>query len=95
MTRLETLAPELAATLRQASVPEQRAASFAAGAFAVSHAHLEQPVIQVALVALRDGGGLSPDTKAELESLVARLDEQYFDLQEAAEEGRATPEFHG
>jgi hypothetical protein len=92
MTRLETLSPELTARLRLASVAEQRAASFAAAAFAVSHANLEQPVIQEALLALRDGGRLSPDTKAELESLVTRLDEQYFDLQEAAEEGRATPE---
>lgn len=90
MSRLETLSPELTAKLRRASQVEQRAASLAAGEFAVSHANVEHPVIKEALTMLRTGGVLAPEKRAEIGALAARLDEEYFDLQEAAEEGRAS-----
>jgi hypothetical protein len=38
---------------------------------------------------LRETGTLDDEEKAELDALVQQFDREYFDLQEAAEEGRA------
>ena len=92
MTRLETLAPDLADKLRRASPVKQRAASVAASEFAITHAKVEHPLVEKALEKVRAGGVLTPKDKAEIDALVARLDEEYFELQEAAEEGRASTE---
>jgi hypothetical protein len=90
MTRLETLAPDLADKLRRASPMQQRAAGVAATAFALAHAKLEHPLVEKALATLRAGGVFTPPDKAQIDALLARLDEEYFELQEAAEEGRAS-----
>jgi hypothetical protein len=90
MTRLETLSPDLAGTLQRASVAKQRAVSLAASEFAISHAKVEHPLVQRALEKVRAAGALTQQEKAELDALAAQLDEEYFALQEAAEEGRAS-----
>ncbi len=90
MKRLETLSPELVEKLRRAPPVKQRQATLAACEFALSHANVDNPLVEEALASLRASGGLSPKQKAELEALAARLDDQYLDLHEAAEDGRAT-----
>ena len=92
MTRLETLSPDLAGKLRRASAAKQRAAGLAACEFAVSHAKVEHALVEKALEKVRAAGVLTPKEKAELDALAAQLDEEYFALQEAAEEGRASTE---
>jgi hypothetical protein len=92
MTRLETLSPDLAGKLRRASAAKQRAASLAASAFAISRAKAEHPLVEKALKKVRAAGVFTPKEKAELDALAAQLDEEYFALQEAAEEGRASTE---
>lgn len=92
MNRLETLAPGLAERLRQASSDKQRAAALAACEFAIDKANLQHVGIQEACKTLRKGDSLSSSQQSEVETLVANLDNEYFDLQDAAEEGRATTE---
>ena len=92
MDRLETLAPELVQRLRQASPAKQRAAAIAASDFALEKGHLQHAVVDEARETLRTAGGMSAAQQAELEALMSKLDNEYFDLQEAAEEGRATIE---
>lgn len=92
MTRLETLSPDLAGTLQRASAAKQRAASLAASEFAIARAKVEHPLVQRALEKVRRAGVLTPEDKAELDALAGQLDEEYFALQEAAEEGRASTE---
>jgi hypothetical protein len=92
MTGLEELSPNLAGKLQRASAAKQRAASLAACEFAIAHAKIEHPLVDKALKNLRAAGILLPGEKAELDALAAQLDEDYFDLQEAAEEGRASTE---
>ena len=90
MKRLETISPNLVEKLRRAPPAKQRQATLAACEFAIAHAKVENPLVEAALASLRASRGFSPKQKAELEALATRLDEQYLDLHEAAEEGRAT-----
>jgi hypothetical protein len=92
MNRLETLIPDLADKLRIASTLKQRASSLAASEYAISHAKFEHPLVEKALEIVRAGGVFTPKYKAEIEALVTRLDERYFELQEAAEEGGLSPD---
>jgi hypothetical protein len=92
MNRLETLAPDLAERLRRASPDKQRAAALAACQFAIAKANVPHAGIEEACKGLRSGAGLSAAQQSEIEALAASLDNEYFDLQEAAEEGRATTE---
>jgi hypothetical protein len=90
MTRLDSLSADLADKLRRASSAKQRAASLAASKFAIARAEVEHPLVEKALEKVRTAGVLTPKEKAELDALAAQLDEEYFALQEAAEEGRAS-----
>jgi hypothetical protein len=87
--RLETISTELVEKLRRAPPAKQRKATLAACEFALSYAQVDNPLVEESLASLRAYGGLSPNQKAELEALAARLDDQYLDLRSAAEEGRA------
>jgi hypothetical protein len=89
MTRLESQLPDLADKLRRASTAKQRAASVAASEFAIARAKVEHPLVMRAMEKVRATGVLTAKEKAELDALVAQLDGEYFDSQEAAEEGRA------
>jgi len=88
MTRLETLSPELVRKLQNTTTEKQRAATLAACEFAVTHATVDYPLVDKSLEKLRSSGVLNPKEIAELDALAAQLDEEYFTLQEAAEEGR-------
>ena len=92
MSRLETMCPKLAAKLELVSAAKQRAATLVACEFAISHAKVEHPLIDKTLKRVRAAGVLTPKEKAELDALAAQLDEEYFALQDAAEEGRASTE---
>jgi len=94
MTRLDSSAPDLADKLRRASLEKQRAACVMACEFAITQSKLEHPLVEQALDKVRSAGIFTKEEKAELDSLAAQLDEEYFALQEAAEEGRANPEDH-
>ena len=58
--------------------------------FAIAQANLQRAIIEEARKGLRNGTGLSPAQQSEIEALVASLNNEYFGLQEAAKEGRAT-----
>lgn len=92
MDRLETLAPELVKRLSQASPAKQRAAAIAASEFAIEKADVQHAAVDEARETLRTAGGMSAAQQAAVEALVSILDNEYFDLQEAADEGRATTE---
>ena len=92
MTRLDSSAPDLADKLRRASLDKQRAAGVMACEFVITQAKLVHPLVVQALEKVRGDGVLTEEERAELDSLSAQLDEQYFVLQEAAEEGRASTE---
>ena len=89
MNRLHTLSSDLVVKLRRASTAKQRAAGVAAGELAVAKAKVEHPLVAEALRQLRAGHVFTPREKAEVDALVAQLDEEYFNLQDAADAGRA------
>jgi len=90
MLGLELLSPDLVTRLRHASSARQRAASLVAAEFAISHAQVEHRLVAKALEKVRTTGILTDEENAEVEVLAARLDEEYFELQEAAEQGIAS-----
>ena len=90
MSRLETISSSLAVSLRQASEIRQRAACLAACEFAVEHSGVDSPVVEQTLQVLRQSNPVAPQLKRELEALTQCLDDKYFGLQEAAENGTAT-----
>jgi hypothetical protein len=92
MDRLETLAPELLRRLKQASPAKQREAAVAASEFAIEKAKIRDAEVDDARRSLHKGVGLSTAQRVELETLMSNLDNEYFDLLEAAEEGRASTE---
>jgi hypothetical protein len=92
MIGLEQFSKSLVARLARASAAEQRAASIAAVEFAINRAKLEDSRVAAALATLRANQILPKKDRTDIEKLTAELDEAYFALQEAAEEGTATTE---
>jgi hypothetical protein len=92
MSRLDALSTRLADALRRASEESRRSACLAACEFAVQRTGIESPLVVDALRSLRSLKPLSPDDRDALDALAGRLDDDYFGLQEAAEDGRATVE---
>ena len=90
MTRLETVSRDLVEKLRHSTASKQRAAALAACKFAVTKADVVQAAVTEALETIQKSATLSVQQKAALDALVAQLDEEYFQLQEAAEDGRAS-----
>lgn len=90
MRRLDTLSTRLAVALHQASEERRRSACLAACEFAVQRTGVESQVVDDGLRMLRASKPLPPDYKLALDALAGRLDDEYFGLQEAAEDGRAT-----
>lgn len=91
MSGLALLSQELDTKLHRATSAKQRAASLVACRFALAKAGVEVPVVAAALSELRAGRVFPPSLKAQLDSLAEQLDEQYFDLKNAAEAGTADP----
>jgi hypothetical protein len=92
MTRLDCVLPDLAAKLQASLPPKQRAAALVACEFAIAHAQVQHPLVQSTLDKLRATGVLSVNERRDLDALTVRLDNEYFDLQEAAEQGKASRE---
>jgi hypothetical protein len=90
MTRLETLLPELAAMLELAPVAKLRAACVAACDYAVTEAKIQHPLVMEVVKKMREGTVITQDQRRQLEAIVARLDEDYFDMAKAFDEGRAS-----
>jgi len=88
MSGLALLSRELDSKLQQASPVKRRAASLVACKHAVAKAGIADPLVNLALEELQVGRGFQPDLKAKLDALTEKLDEEYFNLKEAAEEGR-------
>jgi hypothetical protein len=91
MSGLALLSPELDTKLHSAASAKQHAASLVACEFALAKARIEAPVVAAALAELRSGRVFPPSLKAQLDSFAEQLDEEYFDLKEAAEAGSADP----
>lgn len=91
MSGLALLSKELDTKLRKTTSAKQRAASLVACQFALAKAHIEAPIVATALAELQAGRLFAPSLKAQLSSLAEQLDEQYFDLKDAAEAGIADP----
>jgi hypothetical protein len=89
MIGLELLSPAIVAMLRHASPTKRRAASLAACRFAIEQARVSESHVSDAIERLRDEGTLTSDEKAVIDAITARLDEEYFDLHDAYEEGLA------
>ena len=87
MHRLEALSSDIAAKWRHASEEKQRAASLLATEHAIAKSGVKNPLVDQSLRQLRAGHLFSPQEKSQIDILAMQLDEQYFNLQEAAEFG--------
>jgi hypothetical protein len=91
LTRMETEWPDLTRLLRAATPARQLAASLAGCELALARTGLDEPLLTAACRRLRQGQRtLSPDERSQLEALANRLDQEYFDLHDAAEVGQAS-----
>jgi hypothetical protein len=92
MSRLKTISSDLASSLNNANSVKRRAAELAACEFALGKAGVEHNLVEEAVEAIRAGEVLTPDRTVAIDALVAKFDDEYFNLQEAAGEGKATVE---
>jgi hypothetical protein len=90
MTRFENRFPELAAELHRAPVEKQRAACQVACEYAVTQAKIDHPLVTEARGKMRAGETISYEHRRCLESLIEQLDNEYFDLAVAFDEGNAS-----
>src|SRR5690349_15220251 len=88
--RFEYQFPELATELQRAPAAKLRAACLTACEYAVRQAKIEHPLVTDALMKMRAGEIITDKHKRELEALIERLDNEYFDLAEAFDEGCAS-----
>ena len=89
MTRLDTISTRLVSALRNASEERQRSACLTACEFAVQRSGIGSPVVDGTVRTLRARMPLPANQQADLDALAVMLDNEYFELQEAAEDGRA------
>lgn len=83
MSRLDTIAGEIAAKVRESSEVAARAAAVAAAEFAVERTGLNEQHVTLALEALRRGSlDSNGDLRTALEAVVTELDERYWELQD-------------
>jgi hypothetical protein len=92
MTRLETVAKDLAVKLKAASPKQQRVAGLAACRLALQRAPVDDPVVTESLSQLQQVGVLSLTLIEALNDLTEQLDTRYFDLQDKAEEAGDDPD---
>lgn len=79
--RLDTIDAQIANKLLRASSSQQRAASLLASELAIKATHIQDSLVLDALEILRKEGRLSFEIRNDLNKLVERFDEEYFDLQ--------------
>lgn len=92
MKRLETISPSLAEKLARASAEQRRRLVLAACELAVQRAGLDSEEVNAALASMQQRVPIPSEQVAKIAALVERLDERYFTLQEAVDEGRASPD---
>lgn len=80
--RLDSLAPVVAELFRQAASSKRREAVHVACEQAVAAAGLTAPEVSEALAVLRGAGTADLSLRGRLESLAARFDDEYFQLEE-------------
>ncbi|WNG18461.1 hypothetical protein [Cystobacter fuscus] len=86
MFRLDSISPELAESFRQATPARQRKATLVACTLVASRVGLEGEEVVAALEHLRHGGEVARDLLRKIESLAARLDDEYLCLDEQGDE---------
>ena len=86
MMRLETVALELAEKLRQANPDQQKKASFLSCQLAISATKLVNENVLHVLQFLKQEKNVPSLLREKLDTLVAELDDRYFELQDKAEE---------
>lgn len=90
MSRLEVLSAELEVMLHEAPEARQRAAALEACEFAITQAQLKHQLIDKAMEDLRYGHTIPSNERAALQALATQLDDEYLDLQDEFEKGRAS-----
>jgi hypothetical protein len=88
MSRLATISPELAERLHRASAAKRHHAIMVACEMAVSKAQTDYAVVEESLRQLRAGHVFTAKQKGRIDTLTAQLDQDYLNLQEAAETGK-------
>ncbi len=83
--RVQVPEPDLLQLLLPASGDRLRKAAVAVCELALDKSGLESPLVREIMGLLRDGKPVSVALRAELQYLVNQLDEEYFDLRDAAE----------
>lgn len=91
MNRLESLSPSFAEKLALASTTQRKAVVLAACELAVKEARLDSAEVNAALAVMRQGRVTTAAQVVTISALAEHLDEQYFALQDAADDGRASP----
>jgi len=86
ITRLETIAKDLAEKLEMSNSEQQRKASIAACELALLATSLDIPVISKSFEQLRQNERISQEQTEELNGLVEQFDERYFDIQDEIDE---------
>lgn len=87
MMRLETIAPEVVLLLKRARLDQARRAAWAACDVALQTVPLGDDIARIRSVCDRES--LSSQQQLELREFIARSDQEYFELHEASESGRA------
>jgi len=83
ISRLSSKDPELDALLQAADVSLRKSAAWQAAGAAVVHTQLETDIRYLAITV---------QTAENLDALVQELDDEYFNLQDLADDGKATDE---
>ena len=91
MDRLQTIAPELAQRLSNASPNARRRASLVAAGFAISTARLNDSEVLRLLSELRSANALRPGVDAWLAALIETLDDAAWQIQDQVDAGTASP----
>ena len=86
-SRLNLEFPDLDAALMRADPGSCRQVAATLAGAAVQQAELTDDAVHRSLDVLRADAPMSPELRSELEELVKRLDEAYWDLQDRAEGG--------
>lgn len=89
-SRLDTVAPGVVELLAGAKPATLRRIAGKLAKLVVAHAELNDPAIQEALTALRDGQFGDIAVRTAVKQLVESLDQQYWDLQDRANEGHVS-----
>ena len=90
MQRLETIAPDISRLLDRLSAQQLRRISTSVCKAVVGQVRLHESTVNEALVALKNSDPIPLPLREAAVALAERLDTTYFDLQDAADEGRAT-----